>query len=312
MNCYWAYFRQNPASAPSPYILSLELWNECNAGCLFCRDKKGVIHDLNPAGGPGRIAKGKLPANTATTIIDQLKNDILMAVLYTNGEPLLYPDLSHVIRFASERRVATMIATNGLTLTNEKSQEILSAGLDFIKIQLSGFTQEIYSIQIRYGNVETLKDNIRNLAKINREGGYKTVILIDYILYNYNRHQLPLVREFCRKLGVMLSIRPGNPSWGLEDKEPPLSTEELPLKMSCDWLWKATQVNWNGEILPCCEAVVWSGAKPYTTFQEGVTQMKDIWNGAAAKNMRHTMTKKGRGSIDMCSRCLRKGVCFKW
>ena len=46
-------------SAPSPYILSLELWNECNAGCLFCRDKKGKIYDYNPNG--YGIEKGKMP-----------------------------------------------------------------------------------------------------------------------------------------------------------------------------------------------------------------------------------------------------------
>src|SRR3990167_1784193 len=61
--------------SPHPYILSLEPWNECNAGCLFCRDKKGTIHDLNPL--KGGISKGKMPAEMAMDIISQVKDDIL-------------------------------------------------------------------------------------------------------------------------------------------------------------------------------------------------------------------------------------------
>ena len=33
----------------------------------------------------------------AMDIIDQVKEDVLVAVLYTNGEPLLYQDLAKVI-----------------------------------------------------------------------------------------------------------------------------------------------------------------------------------------------------------------------
>src|SRR6266850_2502297 len=66
--CDLTYALKWKKGAPSPYILSLELWNECNAGCLFCRDHKGKIHDINPQG-TTPIAKGKMPAETAMDII---------------------------------------------------------------------------------------------------------------------------------------------------------------------------------------------------------------------------------------------------
>lgn len=313
-NVFWcsvAYFFKWDKSAPSPFILSLELWNECNAGCLFCRDKNGRIYDINP-GGTGIVSKGKMPVEMAIDIIQQLKKDVLIAVLYTNGEPLLYPDLARVARAATENGVASMIATNGLLWTEQKARDLLEAGIDFIKIQLSGFTQDIYSIQIRYGDVETWKDNVRMLARMNEEGGYKTIIMVDYILYHYNRHQLDAVKEFCRELGVMLNIRPGNPKGGLEDKEPPLHPQPLPLKISCDWLWKGMQVNWNGEILQCCDGVVWSDADPYVTFETGTTKAREVWNGPQAIKTRILMRTKGRAGMSICSQCTRTGVAFKW
>ena len=312
LSCHVAYVLKWEIGPRVPYILSMELWNECNAGCLFCRDKRGKIHDINRHG-TGFISKGKMPAEMAVDIIQQLKDDILIAVLYTNGEPLLYRDLSRVVRFASDRRVATMIATNGLLFTEENARAILEAGIDFIKIQLSGFTQDIYGIQIRYGDVEHLKENIRMLARMNREGGYGAVIMIDYILYNYNGHQLPLIRKFCRELGLMMNVRPGNPLGGLEDREPPLIDRSLlPLKISCEYLWKVLQVNFNGDILPCCEAVVWSNSRPYETYEIGETNIRNVWQGAAAQSFRRRMKTEGRAGTAMCSQCTRVGVRFKW
>ena len=312
ISCDLAFLFKIKQGSRVPYILSLELWNECNAGCLFCRDKKGKIHDLNTKGS-GVISKGKMSYEMATGIIDQMSNEALIAVLYTNGEPLLYPDLARVIQYSTDRHLATMIASNGLLFTQENARGILEAGIDFIKIQLSGWTQDIYSIQIRYGEVEHLKENIRMLANMNKQGKYGTVILIDYILYNYNRHQLPFVRKMCKELGLLLSIRPGNPLGGLEKKEASLTAQfTLPLQMSCDYLWKVMQVNFNGDILPCCEAVVWSGAKPYETFKPGTTDVKEVWRGKAAQSMRQGMNENGRAGLAMCAQCTRKGVCFKW
>ena len=47
LSCDLAYLLKWKKGSRAPYILSLELWNECNAGCLFCRDKKGKIHHAN-------------------------------------------------------------------------------------------------------------------------------------------------------------------------------------------------------------------------------------------------------------------------
>ena len=309
--CSTAYLFQWKNSGASPFILSLELWNECNAGCLFCRDAKGHIYNINPqAASIGSISKGKLPAEMAMDIIDQVKKDVLVAVLYTNGEPLLYKDLAKVIGFASQSKVLTVISTNGLLFNEQNAREILEAGIDCIKIQLGGFTQDIYSIQIRYGEVEKLKENIRMVARLKKEIKSHAVILIDWITYNYNRHQIPLIRQFCKENNLMLSFRQGNPRGGLEHTETPLPTETL--NMSCDWLWKAMQVNFNGDILQCCEGVIWSELKPYTTYKVGESKVSEIWNGMQARATRQLMSTKGRKAMPICKQCQRKGVCFKW
>ena len=108
----------------------------------------------------------------------------------------------------------------------------------------------------------------------------------------------------------MLSFRQGNPRGGLEDKETPLPTSTLPI--SCDWLWKGMQVDFNGNVLQCCEGVIWSNIKPYTVYATGKSHIKDIWNGPAAQATRQLMKTKGRGSMPICKQCQRTGIAFKW
>lgn len=309
--CSIAYRLKTRKSAASPYILSLELWNECNAGCVFCRNEKGQIYNINPKQPVlGSISKGKMSPELAMDIIDQIADDLLIAVLYTNGEPLLYKDLPEVVRFATKRKVMTMIATNGLLFNQENARALLEAGIDFIKIQMGGFTQDVYEVQIRYGKVEKLKENIRMLAALRKELKASTSIMLDWITYDYNRHQIPLVQEFCHENGLILNFRPGNPRF--LDKEKSLFSGDLPLPNSCDSLWKVMQVNYNGDVLQCCEGVVWSNLKPYATSQAGAKDIRKIWNGSAAQNTRHLMATKGRGSMPVCRQCTRVSVAFKW
>ena len=310
--CHAAYWLKLKKSAPGPLMVSIELWNECNINCMFCRDKKGKIYDQDAAGPGEPIMKGRMTYEMFTSIIDQVKDHVLVAVLYTNGEPLMYKDLAKCVKYCTDRNVATIVASNGTLMTEEKARELLAAGLDLIKIQLSGFTQDVYNVQVRNGDVEKIKEGIKIYNRLNRQGDFGSILFVDYILYNYNRHQLPLIRQFCDGLGLILNTRPGNPSHGLEDKEPKLNTEGLPLKVSCDWLWKAMQVNYNGDILQCCEGVVFSGVKPYDRLNPGKTDLLGVWNGPAAINMRETLRDKGRGAIPICRGCTRKGISFKW
>ena len=310
-HCFLAYAFRFKRSARSPFLINFELSNSCNANCVFCRNEKGEIHDLNPQGPGLPIPQGNMPFEIYAEVLRQVKDYLLMATLYINGEPLIYRDIYKAIRFATDNNVASMISTNGILLNATNSKKLLDAGIDFVKIALSGLTQDVYSIQVRRGNVEEVKNNIRTIVKMNQEGNYNAVILVDYIFYNYSRHELPAIRKFCAELGVLLSIRPGNPK-SMEDKEPSLSRGESCVNIPCDWLWKVLSINWNGDVLPCCDYVVWSRQKPYATFEKGKTQIMGLWNGPAVKNMRWTHRNKGRQSIPICEKCDRQGVAFKY
>jgi len=319
-HCWFAQKFRFVKSSEFPFIINFELWNECNAQCTFCRSDDGEIYDLNPQNLENKpIEKGRMPIEMFNEIIEQVKDHILLAVPYVNGEPLMYPDLFKAIKFASDRKVATLISTNGELLTEKNIKKLLDSSLDFIKIAISGFSQDIFTIQHRGCNIEKIKQNMRSLARIRDEGKHKILVMLDYIYYEYNAHEYRDALELGRELGFLVSRRPGNLHM-LSEEHPELAKKEkpqddikdLPIKNLCDWPWKVMTVNWNGGIYPCCDYVVWGDQKADAIFELGKTQIKEVWNGSSKLANREVHLKEGRGGYDICSKCTRTGTAFKF
>jgi pyruvate-formate lyase-activating enzyme len=311
LHCFVAFALRLQRTGRVPFMVNFELSNDCNANCLFCRSAQGEIFDQNPLG-PGRpIPKGRMPFEMFEELLRQVQDRLLMAVLYMNGEPLLYKDLARAVRLATDLRVATMISTNGQLLTEDRSRAILEAGIDFVKVAASGFTQEVFSRQVRRGDVEEIKANIRDFVRLNREGRHGAVLLVDFIGYAYNEHEREAMREFCDGLGVPMNVRPGNLR-GLEEDEPPRAAPPLPLTVPCDWLWKVLSVNWNGDLFPCCDFPLWSGSRAYATYRVGETSVAGVWNGPLARELRRLHATDGRSTVPVCAACHRRGTAFKY
>ncbi|PIR00947.1 MAG: hypothetical protein COV66_03735 [Nitrospinae bacterium CG11_big_fil_rev_8_21_14_0_20_45_15] len=306
-------------TAPFPFMINFELWNECNAQCTFCRTSDGVIYNQNPNESSGSsIPKGQMPLELFEDVIEQVKDHILIAVLYVNGEPLMYKNLIPAVKYASERKIATIIASNGELLFEKKINELLDAGLDCIKIAISGFNQDTYTVQHRNGNIETVKKNLRDLARLKKEKNSSIVIMLDYILYDYNEHERDLAQQLSNELGFIFSCRRGNLSYLEEERPDILSTEtvspspEFPIQDLCEWPWKVMTIDWNGDMFPCCDYTVWNDVEPYDTIKVGQTRIAEVWNGLTARKNRETHLNEGRGGIDICSKCPRVGTAFKY
>ncbi|MBT3766299.1 MAG: radical SAM protein [Rhodospirillales bacterium] len=307
--CYGSFFLRRKTSSKSPYLINFELWNECNESCVFCRSDNNEIYDSNPGGDGSVISKGKLKFETYLKVLDEFSSRLMLAIPYINGEPLMSKDIYKAIQAATDRKVGTMIASNGILLNESNSRKLLTAGLDCLKVHISGFTTPVHSIQHRRGDVEKIKKNLIRLVEIRKEVGSNAIILLDFIKYEHNKHELELARKFAQDLGILFNIRPGNPR-GMESSEPLQSTAKLPTDVPCAWLWTVLTIDWNGAVYPCCEHVVWTDVPAYGWADK--ENLSQIWNGADAKAMRTTHLSQGRTPIPICAKCPLQGVKFKW
>lgn len=309
--CYLSYYAKRARSAKFPFAISFELSNECNANCIFCRTAQGEIHNQNPHDATF-IEKGFISYDLYAEVIDEAKEYLLMAILYVNGEPLIYKQLYEAVRQASRNNVASMIATNGILLTEENIRKLLKADIDFIKIAISGFSQETYSRQVRRGGIETVKLNLQRLSDEVVRHGSRTIVMVDFMQYEYNLHEIVPAKEFCDELGFMFNVRKGNTAH-LHDAEDPEKVQmNAASEVVCDWPWKVLTINWNGDLFPCCDYVVWTKLPKYTRIRAGAVNIEEVWNGEAAMQNRKAHATTGRKSIPVCSHCNRNSITFKY
>ena len=167
-------------------------------------------------------------------------------------------------------------------------------------------TNQIHRIEHRTGDVDKILKNIKTFQKHNKKR--KTILVLDYILYPHNKHQVVLAENFCKENEIRLNIRPGN-TFNL-DEVGFQKIDYIPNKR-CDWIYLTTAINWNGDMLPCCDFVTWSD--PYTFGKITVSQnIENLWNGDKAKAMRQMHKRAGRKSIDTCKNCPKMGIRFKF
>jgi len=308
--CNLSFYFKTHKSGKSPIIVSVDLWNECNENCVFCRGSDGKIYDLNPKQENSFIPKIKLDVKYFKQVVDAFKENLLMIIPYVNGEPLMHKDIYEAINYANKNKLLTLIASNGILLNNNNSEKLIGAGLDFLKVHISGYTNPVHQIQHRKGNVDSILKNLENIITIKHNRNSNIMIMLDYILYNHNRHEVDLAKKFADDQGILFNVRPGNPKF-MEDTENVQNKTNFDFRRACDWPWKALTLDSNRNINPCCEYSVFSSKTPYEKIEEKTDLIK-LWTGQNVINFRKEHAKNGRVNLDVCKKCDRVGLGFKY
>ncbi len=105
-------------------------WNttrSCNLKCIHCySDSEGKKYD------------GELTTEEGKTLIDDLAEFKIPALLFSGGEPLVRPDLFELIRYAKKNDIRTTLSTNGTLISKEVAQELKEIGMAYVGISLDG------------------------------------------------------------------------------------------------------------------------------------------------------------------------------
>ena len=123
-----------------------------------------------------------------------------MIIPYVNGEPLMYKGIYQAIDYTSNKKLLSLIASNGILLNENNSKKLIEAGLDFLKVHISGFTNKIHQIQHRKGNVDLILKNLETIYEFKKIYKSNTIVMLDYILYEHNKHELDMARNFLKKI----------------------------------------------------------------------------------------------------------------
>jgi radical SAM protein with 4Fe4S-binding SPASM domain len=276
-----------------PY-LPVRLWVEttsiCNLRCVMCPNK-----DLK------KEEKGFMEFGLFQKIIDEARAFVFDVNLIHRGEGLLHPDFPRMVRYAHESGITTKFHTNATLLTEEKSVELIKAGLDQISFSFDGYDKKTYeSIRVNADFKKTIANIVRLLRvkqNLKSRKPYAILELIDFP-HLYEQADSRQKQEFLRNFQ-------GLPLNKVEVKEMHNWAGEIGAGRKtrtyspCTFLWQALIIFWDGSVLPCTQD--FHGY--YTLGNVREMSLAKIWNNEKMVRLRTKIIRQDIADLETCSRC---------
>ncbi|MCR4315071.1 MAG: radical SAM protein [Planctomycetes bacterium] len=164
-----------------PKHLLIDPLKICDLNCIYCKNFS-PISDMKREDSP-RLRDVFPLADYKRMIDDAAEMRVEQIDVCGGGEPSLHPDLLEMGRYAVEKGMWFNISTNGLSLTKEKIEALVEAGVTTITFSVSAASEETYEITHpgygkRYWKV---LDNIRH-ARLRRMELKKDVPQLLYLV----------------------------------------------------------------------------------------------------------------------------------
>lgn len=286
-----------------PFSLLVDVTNRCNFRCVTCPTSNEALL------GSVERPSGMMHLSLYKKVIDEIVSmgKLKRLGLYKDGEPLLHPGLPEMIRYAKEKQVAEIVnvTTNASLLTNQKSRQILEAGLDELRISLAAMQTESYKKITRVSNIsyEGIRDNILNFLSLRDQLKLrKPAVVVQMIQLRQNQSQLSDFSDFWGKWADDVQVEPwmewdgqaqvsrdGSDSPILEDKE----------RYACPIPWYSLAINWDGDVSVCC--VDW--ARRAVVGDVRKESLSAVWNGEKLRQFRLYHIEGKFEEMEACKHC---------
>lgn len=300
-----------------PLFMMVEPTNLCNLACPLCPTGDGSL----------RAPRGFMDYDSYCRLIDELSPTLKLLQLWGFGEPLLHPKIWNMVRHAADRKIFTKISTNGQFFPDQNAADAtIESGLSWMRISLDGASQETLSQYRINAKFEKIIEGIRFLQEAKQKSNSQTpYIEIQFIVMQHNQHEILLMQELARKLGV--HYRQKSASISLENTETlqtflpstpysryqPIETRHekelhatlksrLPSVCAYPWLW--AHICWDGAVVPCCK-------DPHRQHLLGNAFDKEgfltVWNSKLYRKFRRKYLTNPH-SLTRCRKCDKPGT----
>jgi len=112
------------------------VWNltrTCNLKCVHCYTSSEAKRYPN-----------ELPTETCKTVLDDLAEFKVPAVLFSGGEPLVRPDLFELAAHARAKKLHVVLSTNGTLIDREKAEKLKELEFSYVGISLDSAIPAIH------------------------------------------------------------------------------------------------------------------------------------------------------------------------
>jgi MoaA/NifB/PqqE/SkfB family radical SAM enzyme len=284
---------------PEPPITKLlhaevryEVTDHCNATCIMCPREE---HESGREHGVMDQAKYERSIDEVAAL------GAKKIVLTGFGEPMLDRRLEKKIAYAKSKGLSTYIITNGSVLNSKRSQGILEAGLDEMRVSFYGMGRDTYNTVMQGLDFEKTRDGLLSFLALRDRLGAKTRVQLSYLTMPENAKDESAFREFWESRVEAIEIwRPHNFGDGRDYRDREMGGDAEMVKTSCGRPSSGPlQIQWNGEVIPCCydynNKIVLGNA-----FEQPVV---DILNGEKYRLLRYAHNSGNFHLFPYCDQC---------
>lgn len=279
-----------------PLFLIIENTNICNAQCVICSHK-----DM-------KREKGVMSTDLYKRIIDEMELlNISQLQLAEMGEPLLDPNLTERVKYASKKSIRVRIFTNGSLVSSTLAKNLIDSGLSEITFSIDDVVQEDYE-RIRYPlKYHAVIENLKRLFLLRVRLHKKTpIISIAINSIDKTAAKLRQYREyrFIKEHSDFIKIcsREMIHDWSeeyIDNKEIKRYAQEA-RRLPCRRLWTDMTVFWDGRVPLCCIDYEGKNILGDTNKQS----ISEIWRGKLLAQTRDVHLRGEYKSIPLCNNCL--------
>ncbi len=287
----------------TPFIINIDPTDKCNFRCKFC-----------PTGDRELMKKtegrnfGSMDFNLYKKIIDDIcefEEPIKVLRLYKDGEPLLNPHFSEMIRYAKEKKCCDRVdtTTNASLLTHDLSLKIIKSGLDRINISIEGVNEEQYKTFSDYKiNFENLVENIKFFYENRKQCEMIVKINGDTLSQEDKDKFYNIFGDIADGVYIesIMSCWPEFELNGVEvNKDVGIYQQEIKEVLVCPYVFYSFSINSNGTASACY--LDW--ARKLLIGDVNKQSVKEIWNGSELKELQRMFLKKERKTHYICKDC---------
>lgn len=173
----WPYhkFREE-----TPFQLEASLTEVCNHRCSYCY--QGNEH----RGGQDLLLE------EWKKVIEQAAGLGMQEIIFTGGEPTLYPDFTELVKTAVEHGLYPKISTNGSRLDGSVVEALRNAGAEYIHLSLPAVTPSLYG---KITGAESSLEKVKHAILLLKQSGF--YIRVKMVLTPDNTEETGRLLEFC-------------------------------------------------------------------------------------------------------------------
>ena len=248
----WHNAQQYKIRPNFPIHIDFELSYRCNLKCIMC--PYGDLEFKHPPY-KGQKLDVKMIRKILKDGVSQGLSSVRFSVL---NEPLLEKSLGELIRYAKDIGIIDIfITTNGILLSEQKSRELIEAGLIHLMISLDAATPETYTLIRRGGNYERVLANIEDFLKVRDQQHSRLPLLrLSFTKMKPNIHEIQQFVEMWVEKADHITIAGYLNNLGDSKTNKKLASARGTMRgraeLHCWQPWARCTVFANGDVFPCC------------------------------------------------------------